>query len=135
MIPETLYLENFGAHAQTTIQFGELQHAAVLTGPTAGSGKSTVIDAILYVLTGRGRAKKDIDAQVRRGRPHAGAIHLQRRRHPLQGGAGPVQPLKGLDGARGPDLEWRRAGHRRSKATWRRGGLDSSSSSTVTTNS
>jgi exonuclease SbcC len=64
MIPERLRLVNFGAYAEETIDFSDLGPAVVLTGRT-GAGKSTIVDALLYVRTGECRVS--LDEQIRRG--------------------------------------------------------------------
>jgi exonuclease SbcC len=64
MIPERLRMVNFGPYADETIDFTELGSAVVLTGRT-GAGKSTIVDALLYIRTGECRVS--LDEQIRRG--------------------------------------------------------------------
>jgi exonuclease SbcC len=57
VVPIKLKLRNFMAYRQAELDFQGL-HLAVLTGEN-GAGKSSLLDAITWVLWGRARAKRD----------------------------------------------------------------------------
>ena len=64
MIPIKLKLRNFMAYQDAELNFQGL-HLAALTGEN-GAGKSSLLDAITWVVWGKGRAKRD-DEMIRLG--------------------------------------------------------------------
>ena len=57
MVPIGLKLRNFMAYREAELDFQGI-HLAVLTGEN-GAGKSSLLDAITWVLWGKARAKRD----------------------------------------------------------------------------
>ena len=64
MVPIQLKLRNFMAYQQAALEFQGI-HLAALTGEN-GAGKSSLLDAITWVLWGKARAKRD-DELIRLG--------------------------------------------------------------------
>ena len=57
VVPIKLALRNFMAYREASVDFQGI-HLAVLTGEN-GAGKSSLLDAITWVLWGKARAKRD----------------------------------------------------------------------------
>lgn len=66
MIPVTLKLTNFLSYRQPTLLDFHGIHLACISGAN-GAGKSTILDAIIWALFGRSRAKSDDDLVNRLG--------------------------------------------------------------------